>query len=173
MNRLLPTGTGSPTTIKLTSAVRRPGDPANCLEAALQQGCLAKQVGTRVAGDAELGKQDDITVGNLVQNPHHFRSVSLGIGHRGSDGSTGDADETKSVHTTNPAAQPRTLGLGQLRPAPTTRIIGKNPQVRLIDRLSDPRVEQYTQGFNGLEFRRRFSPRAVLTKLNMPAEAGA
>ena len=54
---------------KLSSPGRGPGDPANRPKAALQQGRLAEQIGTRVARDAELGKQHDVAVGDLVENP--------------------------------------------------------------------------------------------------------
>ena len=123
---------------KLPSPRRGPGDPANRPKAPLQQRSLAKQIGTRVARDAKLGKQNDVAVRDLVQNPDNFRGVGLGIGNRGPDRSTGHADETKSVHATNPTAQPPVTGLGTNRPVPTTGMIGRKPQDRSIDRLCHP-----------------------------------
>ena len=113
---------------KLPSPGRGLGDPANRPKAPLQQGSLAKQIGTRVARDAKLGKQNDVAVSDLVQNPDNFRGVGLGIGDRGQDRSTGHADETKSVHATNPTAQPPVTGLGTNRPVPTTRISAGSPK---------------------------------------------
>ena len=106
---------------KLTSPGRGPGDPANRPKAPLQQGRLAKQIGTRVARDAKLGKQNDVAVGDLVQDPDNLRGVGLGIGDRGPDRSTGHADETKSVHDNQPDGSAAHHWPGYQPPSPYNR----------------------------------------------------
>src|SRR5271157_1341794 len=57
------------------------------------------------------------------------------------------------------------------RPAPTTGLIGRKPRDRPIDRLSHPRVEKNTSGFNGFELRRQATPRAAFNPQNLPIES--
>ncbi len=162
---------GKPDDDKLPSALRRPGNPADALEATLQQGSLAKQIGTCVARDAKLGKDHDVAIGHLVQNAHKLIGVGHRVGHRGPDRYTAHADETKAIHATNPRRSRPMFKPGNLRPAPTTGIIRRKPQDRPIDRLSPPRVKHKTPGINGLELGPRISHRVVLNAMRSPIES--
>ena len=119
----------------------------NALKSRVQQGRLAEQIGAGVPRDAQLGKQNDVAVGNLLENPDDLRGVGLGIGNRGPNRGTGHANKTKSIHDNQPdgSAANRWPERRNLR-ALTTGMIGKKPQDRRIDRPSSSRVEQDTSG---------------------------
>ena len=103
---------------ELRPAQRLPGDVPERLESRVQQSALAEQIGAGVARDAQLGEQNDVAVGNLLQNPNDLRGVCQGIGNRGPNRGTGQANKTKSIHGKQPGrcAANRRLALASIVP---------------------------------------------------------
>src|SRR5262249_7422511 len=62
-------------------------------------------------GHAELGKQDDVAVGNLPEHLEDRAGVRLGVGHGRPRRGTGDADEPESL--IHGGANPGPLGQGK------------------------------------------------------------
>ena len=64
----------------------------------LKQRRLPKEIGARVASDAKLGENHDVTVGQFPENIQNRRGIGLRIGHRGRDRRGSEADESETVH---------------------------------------------------------------------------
>ena len=100
-NRYGPTSSGRPT----TTSRSLPSVASRHVHQAAQRGVdqrrLAEQVGAGVAGEAQLGKDDDVAVGRLLQHADDLTRVGLGIRHGGPDRGAGDAYKTEGIHAGN------------------------------------------------------------------------